>query len=146
MSLKILLKIQGQLAGELMLLDLMSFATFKIKAQRRKECQAPGCTLIKQIAGDPDNPEIQVDSLAGALAQGLNVIDIREADEIAARPSGVTAITMSSILNDPSLLPSGENIALLCASGKRSLATARELRRRGITVHSLAGGLAKVRA
>lgn len=146
MSLKILLKIRGQLAGELMLLDLMSFTTFKIKAQRRKECQAPGCTLIKEIAGDSDNLEIQVDSLAEALAQGLNVIDIREADEIAARPSGVSAITMSSILKDPSLLPSGENIALLCASGKRSLATARELRRRGINVHSLAGGLAKVRA
>jgi rhodanese-related sulfurtransferase len=29
----------------------------------------------------------------------------------------------------------------VCASGKRSLAAARELRKRGLKVHSLAGGL-----
>jgi len=34
---------------------------------------------------------------------------------------------------------------LVCASGKRSLATARQLRQRGLAVHSLAGGLSKVR-
>ena len=48
---------------------------------------------------------------------------------------------MHDLLANPQLLPSGRPLLLLCASGKRSLATARALRERGIAVHSLAGGL-----
>jgi rhodanese-related sulfurtransferase len=32
-------------------------------------------------------------------------------------------------------------VLLVCASGKRSLATAQELRKRGFSAHSLVGGL-----
>jgi rhodanese-related sulfurtransferase len=38
-------------------------------------------------------------------------------------------------------LAPGASYLLLCASGKRSLTAARELRKRGFDAHSLAGGL-----
>jgi rhodanese-related sulfurtransferase len=48
---------------------------------------------------------------------------------------------MPVLLADPGLLTAGQEFLLVCASGKRSLAAARELRRRGFAVRSLAGGL-----
>jgi rhodanese-related sulfurtransferase len=48
---------------------------------------------------------------------------------------------MPLLLADTGLLAQGRETLLLCASGKRSLAAARELRKRGLAVRSLAGGL-----
>jgi rhodanese-related sulfurtransferase len=48
---------------------------------------------------------------------------------------------MSTLLADPEILSPAGRYVLVCASGKRSLAAARELRKRGLEVHSLAGGL-----
>jgi rhodanese-related sulfurtransferase len=53
----------------------------------------------------------------------------------------VRHIEMPALLSDPALLPPGRRYLLVCASGRRSLAAARELRQRGLPVHSLAGGL-----
>jgi rhodanese-related sulfurtransferase len=39
------------------------------------------------------------------------------------------------------VLAAGSTYLLVCASGKRSLAAARELRKLGLSVQSLAGGL-----
>jgi rhodanese-related sulfurtransferase len=48
---------------------------------------------------------------------------------------------MAALLADPGSLAGKAEYLLICASGKRSLAAARELRKLGINVHSLAGGL-----
>jgi rhodanese-related sulfurtransferase len=48
---------------------------------------------------------------------------------------------MKELLADPAPLKGAGPYLLLCASGKRSLATARELSERGIAVKSFAGGL-----
>ncbi len=69
------------------------------------------------------------------------MIDIRTKEEIAARPTAARHIAMPVLLADPGLLAPGREFLLVCASGKRSLAAARELRKRGLAVHSLAGGL-----
>src|SRR5580693_5933620 len=50
MTLKVLLGLSGQLAGELLLLDFTNFSSLKIKAPRRPECRAPGCAHIREIA------------------------------------------------------------------------------------------------
>jgi rhodanese-related sulfurtransferase len=68
------------------------------------------------------------------------VIDIRTPEEFAAHPSGVRHLPMADLLANPQLLPL-QPLVLLCASGQRSAAAARELRRRGIIVQSVAGGL-----
>jgi adenylyltransferase/sulfurtransferase len=140
-TVKILLNIGGQLDDELLLLDFMNFSTLKIKATRRAECRAPGCAHVSSLTDQPRGLEMMLDSLAQAAQRGFEVIDIRNDDEVAERPSGVRHISMHVLLADPSLLPAGRPILLLCASGKRSLATAQALGKRGIAVQSLAGGL-----
>jgi molybdopterin/thiamine biosynthesis adenylyltransferase/rhodanese-related sulfurtransferase len=141
LTLKILLGLEGQLAGEILLLDFMSFSNLKLKAPRRGACTAPDCTLIREIAREEADLEIALPSLAAAAAQHLEVIDIRTAAEVAAQPAAVRHIAMPVLLASPNQLARDGRYLLVCASGKRSLATARELRKRGLKVHSLAGGL-----
>jgi adenylyltransferase/sulfurtransferase len=141
LTLKILLGLSGQLDGELLLLDFTNFSSLKLKAPRLAECRAPGCAHIREIAREDLAIEITLPSLADAARRGLEVIDIRTQEEIAVRPTGARHIAMPVLLADPALLAPGREFLLVCASGKRSLAAARELRRRGLKVHSLTGGL-----
>jgi sulfur-carrier protein adenylyltransferase/sulfurtransferase len=144
LTLKILLGLSGQLGGELLLLDFTNFSSLKLKAPRRAECHAPGCVHIRGIAPEDPDIEIALRSLDDAAAHGLEVIDIRTAEEVAARPTAARHIAMPNLLAEPSLLSPGRGFLLVCASGKRSLAAARDLRKRGIAVRSLAGGLQKL--
>jgi adenylyltransferase/sulfurtransferase len=141
LTLKILLSMPGQLGGELLLFDFMNFSSLKLKAPRRSTCLAPACALIRDIAHEEPDIEIALPSLASAAERHLEVIDIRTAEEVAARPAQARHIAMPVLLANPELLPRGGRYVLVCASGKRSLAAARELRKRGLAVHSLAGGL-----
>jgi rhodanese-related sulfurtransferase len=141
LTLKILLGLPGQLEDELWVLDFTNFSTLKIKAPRRAECHAPDCAHIREIAREDAGIEITLRSLDEAARRGFEVIDIRTAEEVAARPAAARHIAMPVLLADPSLLPPAGEILLVCASGRRSLAAARELRKRGLTVRSLAGGL-----
>jgi molybdopterin/thiamine biosynthesis adenylyltransferase/rhodanese-related sulfurtransferase len=140
MTLKILLGLAGQLEGELLLLDFTNFSSLRIKARRRAECRAPHCAHILEITREDPEIEIALRSLAHAAKLGLEVIDIRTAEEFAQRPTSARHVAMPMLLADPGLLPAGQSL-LVCASGKRSLAAARELRKRGFAVRSLAGGL-----
>jgi adenylyltransferase/sulfurtransferase len=141
LTLKILLGLPGQLEEELLLLDFTNFSTLKLKAPRRAECRAPGCAHIHEIGPEEAGIEISLPSLADAAERGFEVIDIRTAQEVAAQPAAARHIAMPLLLADPGLLPPAREILLVCASGKRSLAAARELRKRGLAVCSLAGGL-----
>jgi sulfur-carrier protein adenylyltransferase/sulfurtransferase len=138
---KILLGLSGQLEGELLLLDFMNFSSLKLKAARRPECRAPECAHIFGLGQEDAGIELALPSLADAASLRLEVIDIRTAEEIAARPTQAQHIPMAALLADPGQLRAGRQYLLLCASGKRSLAAARELRKRGLAVRSLAGGL-----
>jgi adenylyltransferase/sulfurtransferase len=141
LTLKILLGLPGQLEDELLLLDFTNFSTLKLKAPRRAECRAPECEHIREIAREDAGIEIALRSLADAVRRGFEVIDIRTPQEVAAHPAAARHIAMPILLADPSLLPPAREVLLVCASGKRSLAAARELRKRGLAVRSLAGGL-----
>jgi adenylyltransferase/sulfurtransferase len=162
LTLKILLAIPGQLAGELLLLDFMSFSSTKLKAPRRAACTAPACALIQNLGTAPGHADIEVElpSLAAAQERQFEIIDIRTADEAAATPLAATPlaaarltavatapprhIAMAHLLANPAALAAAGRYLLVCASGKRSLATARELRRQGLAVYSLAGGLQRL--
>jgi molybdopterin/thiamine biosynthesis adenylyltransferase/rhodanese-related sulfurtransferase len=141
LALKIVLQMSGQLESELLLLDFMNFSSLKIKAPRRAECVAPACAHIRELTGEDPGIEIALGSLAAAAECGLEIIDIRTAEEVAARPAGARHIPMASLLANPALLEPAREVLLVCATGKRSLAAAQQLRKRGITVRSLAGGL-----
>ena len=144
LTLKILLQMHGQLAGELLLLDFMNFSSVKIKTPRRAQCAAPGCALIQGLRREEPGLEMRLRSLAEAAEQGLEVIDIRTAQEVTAQPTGARHIPMGQLLANPGLLQSDRKVLLVCASGKRSLATAQELRKHGIAARSLAGGLSRL--
>jgi adenylyltransferase/sulfurtransferase len=141
LTIKILLALPGQLEGELLLLDFMNFSSVKLKAPRRSECAAPGCALIREPAREEADLEMQLPSLALAVERGLELIDVRTAEEFAASPTPSRHIPMPVLLAEPKLLAPNAKYLLLCASGKRSLAAARELKKFGLAVHSLAGGL-----
>ena len=141
LTLKILLGLPGQLDAELLLMDFTGFTTLKLKAPRRAECQAPGCAHIREIVREDADLEIALRSLTDAVRRGFEVVDIRTNEEVAAQPVAARHIAMPLLLADPSLLTPGRDILLVCASGKRSLTTARQLRKRGLNVHSLSGGL-----
>ncbi len=142
MALKVLLGLEGQLAGELLLVDFSSLSTLKIKAPRCAECKAPACARIRGIAPESVNLEIRFASLREAQDAGFTIIDIRNPPEIAERGSGARHIPMKTLLADPEPLKVGGPYLLLCASGKRSLSAARDLAGRGIAVKSFTGGLA----
>lgn len=141
LTLKILLGLPGQLGGELLLLDFMNFSSVKLKAPRRSGCRAPACELIRDIRQEDPDIDIALPSLAAAAERELEVIDIRTAEEVSAQPAPARHIAMPTLLANPHLLASTGRYLLVCASGKRSLAAARELRQRGLQVHSLSGGL-----
>ncbi|MGC1522289.1 MAG: HesA/MoeB/ThiF family protein [Steroidobacteraceae bacterium] len=145
LAIKLLLGLSGQLAGELLLLDFTNFSSLKLKAARRAECRAPGCAHIQGLGKEDADIELALPSLAEAATLKLEVIDIRTAEEVAARPTQARHIAMAALLSDPGQLREGRQYLLLCASGKRSLAAARELRKRGLAVHSLAGGLRQLK-
>lgn len=141
LALKILLNMQGQLEGELLVLDFANFSSVTLKAPRREGCTAPGCALIHAIAQDDGDIEVRVPTLAAAQAIAATLIDIRSAEEFAAAPTALRHIPMQALLAEPRLLAPDGRYLLVCASGKRSLGAARELRRQGFAVQSVAGGL-----
>ena len=138
LAVKILLQMPGQLAGELLLLDLANFSMVHLKAPRHAACRAPHCARIHALGPEL---EVRVRSLDEARARGYELIDIRNADEVEARPSGVRHIAMPALLANPGVLSGAGPYLLVCASGRRSAAAAAELSRRGLAVFSLTGGL-----
>ena len=140
LTLKILLKMGGQLAGELLLMDFTTFSSTKLKAPRRRECVAPHCAVVRELQSDDADIEIELDSLEEA-AGTFRLIDVRTAEEFAVRPTAARHVPMAALLADPAVLAADAKYLLVCASGKRSFVAARELLKLGFSVRSLAGGL-----
>jgi molybdopterin/thiamine biosynthesis adenylyltransferase/molybdopterin synthase catalytic subunit/rhodanese-related sulfurtransferase len=145
-ALKLLLDLPGQLGDELLVIDLTTLSVSRVRTRRAAPCQPGDCMRIPAAAreADPATLELDFESLEAARAQGFDVIDIREAREVAANPlSPVHArhTPMGVLLHgDAVLAPTGRYL-LVCASGRRSLAAAQVLRARGLSVFSLRGGV-----
>jgi sulfur-carrier protein adenylyltransferase/sulfurtransferase len=153
-ALKLLLELPGQLADELLMLDLLTLAITRVRARRAVDC--PGHAVRRAAATGSTahaagaDIELSFDSLERALAAGLEVIDIREPHELAriATPcSAARQLPIGQLLHGHAAVPAGGRYLLVCASGKRSLAAAQELRSRGYPeVFSLRGGIAALAA
>jgi len=151
-ALKQLLSLPGQLRGELLMLDLLSFRSTKISAKRLDGCEICGRPAAEIELPRPRELELALDIDLAAIDPDVRddyvVIDIREKDEVTARP--LTAlphrhIAMSAFsLDDPPIEPDQQYL-LCCASGNRSRTLAVELRQRGYkAVYSQAGGVGRV--
>jgi len=145
-ALKILLDLPGQLGETLLVLDLMTLSLTRVRVRRASNC--PDHASARPLAADVPAQalEIEFDTLDEAAEAGFEIIDIREPREVeeSPTPGGRTRhVPMAQLLHgSPAFAPSGRCL-LLCASGRRSLAAAQELRARGFeNVYSLRGGLA----
>ncbi len=150
-ALKLLLDLPGQLTDELLMLDLLSLAITRVRTRRARDCPDHARrTALSSDTGaaraETSAIELTFDPLEQALAAGFQVVDIREPHEVAslATPcANARHLPMAQLLHGgPAMATTGKYL-LVCASGRRSLAAAHELRSRGYPqVFSLRGGIA----
>ena len=150
-ALRLLLGLPGQLGQELLMFDLLTMSISRLRTKvaathPRHAIEALARALAKS---DADPLELDFDSLEDAQAAGYRIIDVREPHELATVPTpakNARHIPMARLLyGNPPFKPEDKEL-LVCASGKRSLAAAQELRSRGATgISSLRGGIAKLR-
>ncbi|MGH8295778.1 MAG: ThiF family adenylyltransferase, partial [Steroidobacteraceae bacterium] len=149
-ALKLLLNLPGQLAEELLVMDLLTLTVTRVRTRRAADCpehaQARQSRKSAIVSIEPADIELSFDSLQEAVVGGLEVIDVREPHEIArlATPcANARHLPLAQLLHDQAPMPATRRYLLVCASGKRSLAAAQELRARGYgEVFSLRGGIA----
>ncbi len=178
-ALKILLDLPDQLGDELLVLDAAALTVSRVRARRAPECRNGPCVRIAGAArlgaapldaaalgaapGATASIELRFEDLAEALIQGFDIIDVREAREVAEHPTPAPAervrhIPLHALLEMTAGTPAGSwkpgtrlldpaaKYLLVCASGKRSLAGAQELRARGLErAYSLRGGVAALK-
>ena len=145
-ALKLLLDLPGQLGDELLVLDLLTLSVTRVRARRAPDCPQHAVRSAAQPGdgGNDHSVDLEFDSLQSALEAGFEVIDIRESAEAAGQPAPcprVRCIPMAELLYGGTE-PLARKCLLVCATGVRSRAAARELRSRGVAdVFSLRGGL-----
>ena len=85
--------------------------------------------------------EIDVEELAERLAEGVVVIDVREADEYdSGHVPGALFVPLSELEQRVDEVPSGEPVLVICKSGGRSMRARNYLAPLGRDVTNIAGG------
>jgi sulfur-carrier protein adenylyltransferase/sulfurtransferase len=148
-ALKLLLDLPGQLGDEVLVVNLLTLSSTKLRTQRASECRGRACVHSNAAQDSPMNQEsleVAFASLDEAAAQGFVVVDVREMQELRACPMPCKTsrhIPLRTLLyGEPSLDANGKYL-FVCAVGQRSLLAASELRARGMrAVFSQAGGVA----
>lgn len=148
-ALKILLNLPGQLGEELLVMDLLTMSISRVRTRRAKDCpehaiSRAAAAMTKSAEPVAEEAEFQFESLAEAIRDGFQIVDIREPEELERLPTPAPQsrhIPMAELLHGHQDEVPGKCL-LVCASGRRSLAAALELRSRGSrSVYSLRGGI-----
>ena len=155
-AMKILLDLPGQLGDELLVFDLTTLSTSRVRMRRSAACPPGACTRTARdleaasaaLAAEAALPaaalELEFDDLDQAAALGYVIIDIREPAELRDQPTparDARHVPLAELLAGHNL-PADARYLLVCARGARSLSAARALRERGLgEVYSLRGGL-----
>jgi sulfur-carrier protein adenylyltransferase/sulfurtransferase len=145
-ALKILLNLPGQIAEELLVMDLLTMSISRVRTRRAKDCPEHAISRANTAAkaSAPEEAELQFESLAEAIREGFQIVDIREPEELEQIPTPAPQsrhVPMAELLHGRNGEPPGKCL-LVCASGRRSLAAALELRSRGWkSIYSLRGGI-----
>lgn len=149
--LKICLDLPGQVTSEILLVDLVTFSTHRVKAPNCDGCTKGNCCRIESVAFDikteQSDIEINIHSLQDAINNGYILFDIRDEAEVANSPIDNNIahenIPVHDLLSNPPL-DFGRQYLLICATGKRSGMAARFFRQKGFDrVFSLLGGLSR---
>ena len=86
-------------------------------------------------------PEVSVDELAAACAEGALLVDVREPAEYeAARVPGARLIPLGTVPARVGELPTDRPVYVVCAVGARSWSAAEYLRRVGVDAVAVEGG------
>ena len=147
-ALKLLLDLPRQPDDLLVLYNLLDHTSQRLPIDTAAGCASRGgCIEVASRAMESAHHEADLSlsfaRLGDAVSAGFSLVDVRDADEIAADPLGAPAreIPASKVVDRASDL-GAEPVLLICASGRRSDHAARLLREKGLrNVHSLAGGL-----
>jgi len=148
-ALKLLLGLPGLDPGEMLIFDLVSLNTQRLRARRAPDCEAHRRAGKSVAATVPLELEIGFGSLAEAQTAGFSFVDVRDARERADDPLPFPALhlPMSKLLANAATLDTGGRYLLICATGKRSAAAADLLRSQGFReCRSLRGGLKGLKA
>ena len=96
------------------------------------------------MSATPDaSHDVTVEDLAGALASGATLVDVREASEyVSGHVPGARLMPMGQLPNRVAELDLERPVYVICASGNRSAAMTDFLSHAGFEVYSVAGGTA----
>jgi sulfur-carrier protein adenylyltransferase/sulfurtransferase len=159
-AMKLLLDLPGQLNGELLVSDLLTFSTSRVRTRRAPSCPehaisrvatraegsgASGTSGSRAPSTATTPIEVSFDSIEHAYDAGFDIVDIREPHELQETPTPSSRsrnVPMAQLLHgQPAFAPVGKTL-LVCATGRRSLAAAQELRERGLSeIYSLRAGV-----
>jgi adenylyltransferase/sulfurtransferase len=148
-ALKFLLGLPGLAPDEMLIFDLVTLSTQRLRSRRAADCVA------HRDARTPAPPaardlEIRFATLAEAQAAGFTLVDVRDSVEIAAEPlpaGPALHMPTARLLTGASALDLDGRYLLICATGKRSTAAADLLRSQGFReCRSLRGGLKALQA
>ncbi len=146
-ALKLLLDLPGQLKDELLVLDMLTLSTSRVRTKRTSSCpeHATSGARAQAAAAAAASLEVSFETLDHAYEAGFDIVDVREPHELQEMPtpsSQSRSIPLAQLLyGQPAFKPTGKTL-LVCATGRRSLAATQELRQRGLTdIYSLRGGV-----
>jgi adenylyltransferase/sulfurtransferase len=148
-ALKLLLGLPGLKPDEMLIFDLITLSTQRLRARRQPECEAHRRAASSAPLLAPEELEVQFGSLADAASAGFVFVDVRDTREREAEPlpAGALHLPMSKLLTDAATLDLAGRYLLICATGKRSAAAAGLLRSQGFAeCRSLRGGLKNLKA
>jgi molybdopterin/thiamine biosynthesis adenylyltransferase/rhodanese-related sulfurtransferase len=154
-AIKILLGIGQPLLGELLLFDALSMDFRKLHVSRNSECAVCGDSPIIHKLIDYETfcnvkktdqiPSVSVHELADRLKNGANfvLLDVREQDELEiSRLDPCEHIPMDDIEKQIDRLHPGDEIFVLCRTGRRSALVAELLISKGfIHAKNVEGGI-----
>ena len=149
-AMKLLLGLPGQLKDELLVLDLLTLSTSRVRTKRASACPEHAISRAVTAQASTAPVELEFDTLDQAHEAGFDIVDIREPHELQQSPTPSTHarhLPMAQLLHgQPPFEPTRKTV-LLCATGKRSFAATQELRDRGVAdVYSLRGGVKALQA
>lgn len=148
-ALKYLLGLPGLGADEVLIFDLVTLSTQRLRARRAADCRAhaqarePDAGLAMAPAAEP--LEVEFATLGEAQRAGFTLVDVRDSRELALDPlpaSGALHLPMNKLLASATSLELEGRYLLVCATGRRSAAAADLLRSQGFReCRTLRGGL-----
>ncbi|HET9862763.1 MAG TPA: ThiF family adenylyltransferase [Steroidobacteraceae bacterium] len=143
-ALKHLLGLPGLAPDEMLLFDLVTLSTLRLRARRAADCAAHGRVGQPLVAEATASLEVWFTALGEALTAGFTIIDVRDPHERRAEPVPVASLhlPLSKLLAQAPTLELDGRYLLVCATGRRSAAAADLLRSQGFSgCRTLRGGL-----